>query len=195
MRHNLPLIDRHRPGRQHDRSWRARTLTAWTGWKRARWSWKSLPSWAAARDRGTYDHNVGYSQRSHVPIEPYLSEQWFLKYPSVEKARACVEQAEEGLAVPSERGAQGTAAYQKMRFHPQRWARSTTTGWATSRTGASAASFGGDIGCRCGRARRSAKSSDKCHAQKHFAKLVEHAWMTRRISYHWRIIPDCRNAI
>ena len=37
-----------------------------------------------------YVHNVGYSQRSHVPIEPYLSEQWFLKYPSVEEARACV---------------------------------------------------------------------------------------------------------
>ena len=38
-----------------------------------------------------YVHNVGYSQRSHVPIEPYLSEQWFLKYPSVEKSTACVE--------------------------------------------------------------------------------------------------------
>jgi valyl-tRNA synthetase len=38
-----------------------------------------------------YVHKVGYSQRSHVPIEPYLSEQWFLKYPSVEKARDCVE--------------------------------------------------------------------------------------------------------
>jgi len=42
-----------------------------------------------------YVHNVGYSQRSHVPIEPYLSEQWFLKYPSVEKARACVELSED----------------------------------------------------------------------------------------------------
>jgi valyl-tRNA synthetase len=49
-----------------------------------------------------YVHNVGYSQRSSVPIEPYLSEQWFLKYPSVEKARACV--------------ANGT-----MKFHPERW--------------------------------------------------------------------------
>jgi valyl-tRNA synthetase len=38
-----------------------------------------------------YIHNVGYSQRSHVPIEPYLSEQWFLKYPSVEASTACVE--------------------------------------------------------------------------------------------------------
>src|SRR5207249_11336868 len=38
-----------------------------------------------------YVHNVGYSQRSHVPIEPYLSEQWFLKYPGVERATRCVE--------------------------------------------------------------------------------------------------------
>ncbi|MCX8090543.1 MAG: class I tRNA ligase family protein, partial [Verrucomicrobiae bacterium] len=38
-----------------------------------------------------YMHNVGYSQRSHVPIEPYLSEQWFLKYPSVEPSLRCVE--------------------------------------------------------------------------------------------------------
>jgi valyl-tRNA synthetase len=49
-----------------------------------------------------YVHNVGYSQRSSVPIEPYLSEQWFLKYPSVDKARACV--------------ANGT-----MKFYPERW--------------------------------------------------------------------------
>jgi valyl-tRNA synthetase len=37
-----------------------------------------------------YIHNVGYSQRSHVTVEPYLSEQWFLKYPSVEVATDCV---------------------------------------------------------------------------------------------------------
>jgi valyl-tRNA synthetase len=51
-----------------------------------------------------YVHNVGYSQRSHVPIEPYLSEQWFLKYPSVEKSRAVVANGE-------------------MKFHPDRWAK------------------------------------------------------------------------
>ncbi len=39
-----------------------------------------------------YVHNVGYSQRSHVPIEPYLSEQWFLKYPNVESSMTCVAQ-------------------------------------------------------------------------------------------------------
>ena len=51
-----------------------------------------------------YVHNVGHSQRSHVPIEPYLSEQWFLRYPSQAAARACV--------------ADGT-----MQFFPDRWAK------------------------------------------------------------------------
>jgi len=51
-----------------------------------------------------YVHNVGYSQRSHVPIEPYLSEQWFLKYPSIELSTKAVE---EGL----------------IAFHPERWSK------------------------------------------------------------------------
>ena len=29
-----------------------------------------------------YQNNVGYSERGGVPIEPRLSEQWFLKYPT-----------------------------------------------------------------------------------------------------------------
>ena len=81
-----------------------------------------------------FTHNVGFSERAGVKIESRLSEQWFLKYPSVEQARTCVEQAEVGLAVPSEprRGGDrsslgfaqaSTAPYQKMRFHPQRWAK------------------------------------------------------------------------
>ena len=49
-----------------------------------------------------YVHNVGYSQRSHVAIEPYLSEQWFLKYPSV---RAAAKAVEEG----------------RISFNPDRW--------------------------------------------------------------------------
>ena len=51
-----------------------------------------------------YVHNVGYSERSHVPIEPYLSEQWFLKYPSVEVSTQAVEKGD-------------------IKFHPERWAK------------------------------------------------------------------------
>jgi len=51
-----------------------------------------------------YENKVGISERAKVPIEPRLSEQWFLKYPSVVAARACV-------------------ASGKMKFHPERWSK------------------------------------------------------------------------
>jgi valyl-tRNA synthetase len=56
-----------------------------------------------------YTHNVGYSERSHVPIEPYLSEQWFLKYPQVPRSTDAVEQGE-------------------IKFYPERWTK-TYTHW------------------------------------------------------------------
>lgn len=49
-----------------------------------------------------YENNVGFSERADVPIEPRLSEQWFLKYPQTERARAAVK---DGL----------------IRFFPDRW--------------------------------------------------------------------------
>ena len=36
-----------------------------------------------------YNNNVGFSERADVPIEPRLSKQWFLKYPSQDEARNC----------------------------------------------------------------------------------------------------------
>ena len=76
-----------------------------------------------------YTNNVGFSERADVPIEPRLSEQWFLKYPSVEKSRACVEQSDSGGASStSPTSSQGVAELHppkdgKMQFHPQRWAK------------------------------------------------------------------------
>jgi valyl-tRNA synthetase len=37
-----------------------------------------------------YEHSVGISERSGVPIEPRLSEQWFLRYPCIEEAKEAV---------------------------------------------------------------------------------------------------------
>jgi valyl-tRNA synthetase len=84
-----------------------------------------------------YENKVGFSQRAKVPIEPRLSEQWFLKYPSVEQAKACVDQ--EGSTsyqpltdgnLPSESAGrspalpgQWPALSKKMHFHPDRWAK------------------------------------------------------------------------
>jgi valyl-tRNA synthetase len=49
-----------------------------------------------------YENNVGYSERADVPIEPRLSEQWFIRYPKVEEAKRAV-----------------TAGI--IKFHPERW--------------------------------------------------------------------------
>src|SRR6266852_2145051 len=37
-----------------------------------------------------HENNVGFSQRSEVPIEPRISEQWFLRYPKTKEALAVV---------------------------------------------------------------------------------------------------------
>ena len=49
-----------------------------------------------------YEHNVGHSERTDVPIEPYLSEQWFLKYPQVSRSIDALEKEE-------------------IQFYPERW--------------------------------------------------------------------------
>jgi len=74
-----------------------------------------------------YENNVGFSQRADVPIEPRLSEQWFLKYPAVEQSKACVEQEGSAGFQPAssdpKHAAKMAALPAKMRFHPQRWAK------------------------------------------------------------------------
>jgi valyl-tRNA synthetase len=37
-----------------------------------------------------HENHVGFSERADVPVEPRLSEQWFLKYPKTAEARAAV---------------------------------------------------------------------------------------------------------
>lgn len=51
-----------------------------------------------------YDNNVGFSERAHVPVEPRISMQWFLKYP-------CVKEAADAVASGD------------IKFRPERWAK------------------------------------------------------------------------
>jgi valyl-tRNA synthetase len=51
-----------------------------------------------------YENNVGFSERAHVPIEPRISMQWFLKYP-------CVSEAADAVANGD------------IQFRPERWAK------------------------------------------------------------------------
>jgi valyl-tRNA synthetase len=49
-----------------------------------------------------YQNNVGYSERGNVPVEPRLSEQWFLQYPCIRETLQAVSNCE-------------------IRFRPERW--------------------------------------------------------------------------
>ena len=88
---------------------------------------EKLTELGALEKEELYTNNVGYSERADVPIEPRLSEQWFLKYPSVEKSRACVEQDGSAGGSPAsattQHAAEPAALPSKMHFHPQRWAK------------------------------------------------------------------------
>ena len=90
---------------------------------------EKLTEMGALEKEEPYTNNIGFSERADVPIEPRLSEQWFLKYPSVEQARTCVEQESSAGVSPAVSDssfvrAGGTPALRdKMRFHPQRWAK------------------------------------------------------------------------
>ncbi len=51
-----------------------------------------------------YENNVGFSERADVPVEPRLTQQWWLRYPRVEEAKAAVRDGH-------------------IRFHPERWSK------------------------------------------------------------------------
>jgi valyl-tRNA synthetase len=103
QRHKLPIIEViNADGTMNDTAgadlkgldrFRARTAAA-----------EKLKEIGAWEKEEPYTNNVGFSERADVPIEPRLSEQWFLKYPSTEKSRAVVAEG-------------------RMKFHPDRWAK------------------------------------------------------------------------
>jgi valyl-tRNA synthetase len=73
-----------------------------------------------------YGHSVGHSYRSHVPIEPYLSEQWYVKVTDDRLAgsaiRAMVPDQVEGT--PTALGRGGSASGDgELRFWPERYAK------------------------------------------------------------------------
>ena len=87
-----------------------------------------------------YENNVGFSERADVPIEPRLSEQWFLRYPKTAEARAVVR---EGL----------------IRFFPNRWEKVYDYWLENIRTGAFAQFWWGH---RIGWYRQEAKAGCRC---------------------------------
>ncbi len=135
LRHKLPQIDIMRPN-GHMNELAGKDLNGLDRFKARKVAAEKLAELGLLEKEESYTNNVGFSERADVPIEPRLSEQWFLKYPSAEKARNCVEQGSAAAlaasvgASPTEKveaGAASTAretrALPKMKFHPGRWAK------------------------------------------------------------------------
>ena len=72
-----------------------------------------------------HESTVGFSERAGVPIEPRLSEQWFLKYPKVAEARAAVGPNEQIHFRPE----RWTTVYQHWLDHIQDWCISRQLWW------------------------------------------------------------------
>ncbi len=103
QRHNLPMIDIMRPnGVMNDLAGDdLKGLERFAARKRAV---ELLTELGALEKEEPYKNSVGHSERAGVPIEPRLSEQWFLKYPSVPESTAVVAEG-------------------RMKFYPERWAK------------------------------------------------------------------------
>jgi valyl-tRNA synthetase len=103
QRHKLPVVDIMNPnGTMNDLA--GESLAGLDRFEARDVAVERLKELGAMVKEEPYEHNVGFSQRADVPIEPRLSEQWFLKYPAVKESQACVAEG-------------------RMRFHPDRWAK------------------------------------------------------------------------
>jgi valyl-tRNA synthetase len=88
-RHNLPVIDvLHADGRINCPA--EPELDALDRFKAREKAAELLQARGALAKTEPYENNVGFSDRSDVPIEPRISEQWFLRYPKTGEALAVV---------------------------------------------------------------------------------------------------------
>ncbi|HWH90508.1 MAG TPA: valine--tRNA ligase, partial [Candidatus Binatia bacterium] len=91
QRHNLPIVDvLHADGRIN-----CPAVSELDGLERFEAREKAgelLQAMGALAKTEPHENNVGFSDRSDVPIEPRLSEQWFLRYPKTKEALAVVRE-------------------------------------------------------------------------------------------------------
>src|SRR5213593_400259 len=89
QRHNLPIVDvLHPDGRINCPA--VPELDGLDRFKAREKAAESLQAMGALAKTEAYENNVGFSDRSDVPIEPRISEQWFLRYPKTKEALAVV---------------------------------------------------------------------------------------------------------
>jgi len=89
QRHHLPVVDvLHPDGRINCPA--VRELDGLDRFEAREKAAELLEATGALAKTETYENNVGFSDRSDVPIEPRISEQWFLRYPKTKEALAVV---------------------------------------------------------------------------------------------------------
>ncbi len=94
---------------------------------------KKILAWFKANDLlekvVDYDHSVGHSYRSHVPIEPYLSDQWYVRVTDDrlgnEALRSLASEQYEGAPPQRKSGARGGDG--DLAFYPKRYAHTFQT--------------------------------------------------------------------
>ena len=99
-RHDLPVIDVMNPDGTMNAD--AGPLAGIERFKARAMAEKLLEELGALVKTEPYENTVGYSERADVPIEPRLSEQWFIRYPKIDEAKRAVTS---GI----------------IKFHPERW--------------------------------------------------------------------------
>jgi len=99
-RHDLPVIDVMNPDGTMNAD--AGPLAGIERFKARALAEKLLEELGALVKTEPYENTVGYSERADVPIEPRLSEQWFIRYPKIDEAKRAVTS---GI----------------IKFHPERW--------------------------------------------------------------------------
>jgi valyl-tRNA synthetase len=99
-RHDLPVVDVMNPDGTMNAD--AGPLAGIERFKARALAEKLLEELGALVKTEPYENTVGYSERADVPIEPRLSEQWFIRYPKIDEAKRAVTS---GI----------------IKFHPERW--------------------------------------------------------------------------
>jgi valyl-tRNA synthetase len=89
QRHHLPIVDvLHPDGRINCPA--VRELDGLDRFKAREKAAELLQARGSLAKTEAYENNVGFSDRSDVPIEPRISEQWFLRYPKTKEALTVV---------------------------------------------------------------------------------------------------------
>ncbi len=99
-RHGLPVVDVMNPDGTMNAD--AGPLAGVERFKARAMAEKLIEELGALVKTEPYENTVGYSERADVPIEPRLSEQWFIRYPKIDEAKRAVTTG-------------------MIKFHPERW--------------------------------------------------------------------------